>query len=93
MIVASSPFEVGSFAEVSTFAINTRGEPMAHGNTTLRASEGMVHPLGPGAAGEERFLVEAPRRSAAALRLSATTLDVALDPVVVGRSTPRSWFR
>jgi len=84
MIVATSPFEVGSFAEVSTFAINTRGEPMASGKTTLRASDGMVHPLGPGAAGEERFLVEAPRRvGGGSLRLTATALDVAPQPVVV----------
>jgi hypothetical protein len=84
LIVAASPFEVGGFAEVSTFAVNTRGEPMVHGNTTLRASEGMVHPLGQGAAGEERFLVEAPRRvGGGSLKLIATTVDVAAEPLLV----------
>jgi hypothetical protein len=84
MIVAAARFEVGSFAEVSTFAINGRGEPMAPGTTTLRASLGMVHPLGQGAPGEERFLVEAPSRLAdGPLRLVASAVDVAPEPIVV----------
>jgi len=84
MIVAAPRFEVGSFVEVSTFAVNAHGEPMLHGTTTLRASEGMVHPLGEGAPGEERFLVEAPSRlGGGSLRLTATAMDVASEPVLV----------
>jgi hypothetical protein len=84
MIVAAPQLEVGSFAEVSVFAVNARGEPMVRGTTTLRASEGMVHPLGEGEPGEERFLVEAPRRlGQGPLRLIATAVDLASEPVVV----------
>jgi hypothetical protein len=84
LIVATPPFEVGAFAEVSTFAVNRRGEPLGHGTITLRASEGMVHPMGQGSEGEERFLVEAPRRlGGGSLRLVATAIEAAPEPVVV----------
>lgn len=84
LIVAAPPFEVGAFAEVSTFAVNPRGEPIAPGTTTLHASEGMVHPMGQGSDGEERFLVEAPRRvGGGTLKLVATAVEAAPEPVVV----------
>ena len=84
MIMAAPAFEVGNFAEVSIFAVTPRGEPMGKGRATLRSSEGMVHPLGSGVAGEERFLVEAPRRlSAGPVHLLATVIDVAPDPIVM----------
>ena len=84
MIVTAPQFEVGSFAEVSTFAVTARGEPVVGGSTTLRASDGMVHPLGSGGPGEERFLVEAPRRiGAGSVTLSATAFNVAPEPLLV----------
>jgi hypothetical protein len=84
MIVTAPQFEVGSFAEVSTFAVTPRGEPAPAGTTTLRASDGMVHPLGSGTEGEERFLVEAPRRvGPGAVSLVATGFNVGPEPVLV----------
>jgi hypothetical protein len=84
MIVTAPEFEVGSFAEVSTFAVTARGEPVVGGSTTLRISDGMVHPLGSGAPGEERFLVETPRRiGAGSVSLDATAFTVAPEPVLV----------
>ncbi len=62
LIVTAPQLEVGSFSEVSTFGVTTRGEPIAQGSTTLRASEGMVHPSAAAAPGEERFLLEAPQK-------------------------------
>jgi len=84
LIVAAPQLEVGSFSEVSTFGVTTRGEPIAQGSTTLRASEGMVHPLGSGAPGEERFLIEAPQKvGGGAMHLTASAVDVAPEPLVV----------
>lgn len=84
MILAAPQLEVGSFGEVSTFGVTARGEPIARGRIVLRASEGMVHPLGTGAPGEERFLVEAPGKlGTGALRLTATAIDVAPEPLLV----------
>ena len=84
LIVAAPQLEVGSFSEVSTFGVTTRGEPIAQGATTLRASEGMVHPLGSGAAGEERFLIEAPQKvGSGAMHLAASAVDVAPEPLLV----------
>jgi hypothetical protein len=84
LILAAPQLEVGSFAEVSTFGVTTRGEPIAQGATTLRASEGMVHPLGSGAPGEERFLIEAPQKVGnGAMHLFASAVDVAPEPLLV----------
>jgi hypothetical protein len=84
LIVGATQLEVGSFSEVSTFGVTTRGQPIAQGATTLRATEGMVHPLGSGAPGEERFLIEAPQKvGAGAMRLTATAVDVAPEPLLV----------
>ena len=64
--------------------MTTRGEPIAQGATTLRASEGMVHPLGSGAPGEERFLIEAPQKiGSGAMHLAASAVDVAPEPFLV----------
>ena len=71
-------------ARSSTFGVTTRGQPIAQGATTLRASEGMVHPLGSGAPGEERFLIEAPQKvGSGAMHLTATAVDVAPEPLLV----------
>jgi hypothetical protein len=84
LVVAAPQLEVGSFSEVSTFGVTTRGQPIAQGATTLRASEGMVHPLGSGAPGEERFLIEAPQKvGSGAMHLSASAVDVAPEPLLV----------
>ena len=84
LIMAAPQFEAGNFAEVSIFAVSARGEPMAKGRATLRSAEGMVHPLGDGVPGEERFLVEAPvRLEAGPVHLVATAVEVATDPVMM----------
>jgi hypothetical protein len=84
LIMAAPQFEAGNFAEVSIFAVTARGDPMTKGRATLRSAEGMVHPLGSGVSGEERFLVEAPvRLEAGPVHLVATAVDVATDPIVM----------
>ena len=84
LIVGAPQLEVGSFSEVSTFGVTMRGQPIAQGATTLRAAEGMVHPLGSGAPGEERFLIEAPQKiGSGAMHLTATAVDVAPEPLLV----------
>jgi hypothetical protein len=80
LIVAVPEAEVGSFAEISVFGVDARGAPLGKGAVTLRSSGGMVHPLGTGTPGEERFLIEAPPRVAAGwLALTATTVEAAAD--------------
>ena len=74
LVVTASEAEAGSFVDVSVFGLDARGEPLATGHVALTASGGLVHPLGAGAPGEERFLLEAPRRvDAGPLSLVATT--------------------
>jgi hypothetical protein len=62
LVIAPPALEVGSFAEVAVLALDALGEPAAPGRLSLRASDGLVNPIGPGGPGEARFLVEAPRR-------------------------------
>jgi hypothetical protein len=84
MIVTAPEFEVGNFVEVSIFAVTARGEPMPRGRATLRSLEGMVHPLGNGVPGEERFLVEAPQRlTDGPVHLVASAVEVVPDPVMM----------
>lgn len=84
VIVGTPQLEVGSFSEVSTFGVTARGQPIGQGATTLRAAEGMVHPLGSGAPGEERFLIEAPQKiGGGAMHLTASAVDVAPEPLLV----------
>ncbi|MDB4980889.1 MAG: hypothetical protein JWM82_1641 [Myxococcales bacterium] len=72
LILAPASLEVGSFAEVTVLALDPGGELAASGRLSLRASEGLVHPLGKGQPGEATFLVEVPRRvGAGALALTA----------------------
>jgi hypothetical protein len=95
LIVAPPLCEVGSFAEVVVLALDASGEPAAPGRLSLRAGDGLVHPLGDGGPGEARFLVEVPRRVASgALALTATAAGTPLAraelavPLIAGR--PRS---
>jgi hypothetical protein len=72
LIVAPDSLEVGSFVEVTVVAVDAEGAPVPAPRISLRASDGLVHPLGGGALGEARFLVEAPRRAGGgALALTA----------------------
>jgi hypothetical protein len=72
LIVAPEALEVGSFVEVSVVAVEAAGLPVPAARVSLHASDGLVHPLGAGALGEARFLVEAPRRvGGGALALTA----------------------
>jgi hypothetical protein len=72
LIVAPPLLEVGSFVEVAVLALDPFGEPAAPGRLSLRATEGLVHPLGESGPGEARYLVEVPRRvGAGALALTA----------------------
>jgi hypothetical protein len=80
LVVAAAEAEAGSFVEIAVFAVDARGEPLGPGQVALTASGGLVHPLGPGAPGEERFLLETPRRVAAG--------PVALVATTVGTPTP-----
>ncbi len=72
LIIAPGILQVGSFVEVAVLALDAVGEPAAPGRLSLRATEGLVHPIGDGGPGEERFLVEVPRRvGSGALALTA----------------------
>jgi hypothetical protein len=72
VIVAPPSLEVGTTGEVTVYALDPMGEAAAPGRLSLRASEGFIRPVGKGAPGEARFLVEAPRRvGAGALALTA----------------------
>jgi hypothetical protein len=62
LIVAPPVLEVGSFVEVAVLALDALGAPAAPGRLSLRAGEGLIHPLGEAGPGEGRFLVEVPRR-------------------------------
>jgi hypothetical protein len=62
LVVAPPALEVGSFVEVAVLALDALGEPAAPGRISLRASEGLVHPVGDGGPGEAHFVVEVPRR-------------------------------
>lgn len=80
LIVAMPQIEVGSFAEVSVFAVTPAGEPLRGGQVALKSTGGMVHPLGTTSLGEERFLVEAPPRlGASPLHLLASAGDADAD--------------
>jgi len=63
VVVVAPPglLEAGSFADVAVLAVDPTGEWVPAPRLSLRASDGLVHPLGGNAAGEARFLVEAPR--------------------------------
>jgi hypothetical protein len=61
LIVAPPTIEAGSFAEVAVLAVDPAGEWVPSPRLSLRASEGLVHPLGGSAGGEATFLAEAPR--------------------------------
>jgi hypothetical protein len=72
LILAPASFEVGSLAEVTVRALDPGGALAAPGRLSLRASEGLIHPVGKGVPGEARFLVEVPRRvGAGAVALTA----------------------
>jgi hypothetical protein len=89
LIAAPPQIEVGSFVEISVFAADPVGQPMpAGGRVTLQAAGLMVHPLGHGGPGEERFLLEAPARLAAGpLQLVSTARDDA-GPTPPGPASP-----
>jgi hypothetical protein len=77
-VVAPLALEVGSFAEIAVLALEGDGAPIPAAQLTLGASDGLVHPLEPGPAGEARFLFEAPRRAGAgAVALTATVIGPA----------------
>jgi hypothetical protein len=59
IVLAPAALEVGSFAEIIVSALDENGAPARGDKLTLAASAGLAHPLG-GAAGEARFLLEAP---------------------------------
>jgi hypothetical protein len=95
LIIAPPLLEVGSLVEVAVLALDLSGEAAAPGRLSLRATEGLVHPIGAGGPGEARFLVEVPRRvGAGALALTAAAAGTPLAraelavPLVAGR--PRS---
>ncbi|HSZ83117.1 MAG TPA: hypothetical protein VLA14_12585 [Polyangia bacterium] len=72
LILAPDVLQVGSFVEVSVLGLDAAGEAAAPGRMSLRATEGLVHAIGDGGPGEERFLVEVPRRvGSGALALTA----------------------
>jgi hypothetical protein len=62
LIIAPDALEVGSFTEVAVLAVDPAGVLVPPARISLRASDGLVHPLGGARPGEARFLVEAPRR-------------------------------
>jgi hypothetical protein len=92
LIVPPPSIEVGSFAEVSVYAVEPTGDPAPDRAVSLRSAQALAHPLGGGIPGEARFLVEAPRRLAGGpLLLTATAAgkpashtDVAL-PLTPGK--------
>jgi hypothetical protein len=95
LIIAPPVAEAGSFVEVAVLALDAAGEPAVPGRLSLRAVEGLVHPMGDGGPGEARYLVEAPRRaSAGPLALAAVCAgtplahDALAVPLVAG--PPRS---
>ncbi|HVR02524.1 MAG TPA: hypothetical protein VMT47_10350 [Polyangia bacterium] len=72
LIIGPPAAEVASFAEVAVLGLDASGEPATPGRLSLRAAEGLVHPIGDGGPGQARFLVEMPRRvGAGALALTA----------------------
>jgi len=72
LILAPGVLQVGSFVEVTVLGLDAVGEAAAPGRLSLRATEGLVHAIGDGGPGEERFLVEVPRRvGSGALALTA----------------------
>ena len=72
LIIAPEALEVGSFTEVAVAAVDPAGLPVPPARISLRASDGLVHPLGAAPPGEARFLIEAPRRlGGGALALTA----------------------
>jgi len=78
--------------DTDVLALDAMGEPAAPGRLSLRASEGLVHPLGDGGPGEAHFVVEVPRRvGAGALALTGVAAgtpvargDLAV-PLVAGK--------
>jgi hypothetical protein len=62
LVVAPPVLEVGSFVEIAVLALDALGAPAAPGRLSLKAGDGLVHPLGEAGPGEARFLVEVPRR-------------------------------
>jgi hypothetical protein len=79
LIIAPEALEVGSFTEVAVVAVDPAGVPVAPARISLRASDGLVHPLGAAPPGEARFLVEAPRRvGGGALALTAVAAGTPL---------------
>lgn len=61
LVLAPSTLDVGSFSEITLLGVDPDGTPANPTRLTLGASAGLLHPLGAGAAGEARFLFEAPR--------------------------------
>jgi hypothetical protein len=61
LIVPPPAIEAGNFADVAVLAVDPAGEWVPSPRLSLRASDGLVHPLGGLAQGEGHFLVEAPR--------------------------------
>jgi hypothetical protein len=62
LVLAPATLDVGSFSEITLIAVEADGAPVHPTRLALSASAGLLHPLGPGPAGEARFLFEAPRR-------------------------------
>jgi hypothetical protein len=62
LVLAPATLDVGSFSEIVLLGVEPDGTPAGANRLTLGASAGLLHPLGAGAAGEARFLFEAPRR-------------------------------
>jgi hypothetical protein len=61
LVLAAPTLDVGSFSEITLLGVDPDGTPANPARLTLGASAGLLHPLGAGAAGEARFLFEAPR--------------------------------
>jgi hypothetical protein len=82
LLLAPAFFEVGAFAEVTAVAVNDDGTPAAADHLTLGASAGLTHAIDAGAAGEARFLFEAPRRVGS----GAVALTVTVAGALPGRA-------